>query len=112
MKLNYRMLLSITVAILAITGFLTIPYLDDAIKTCTGSAWCGQSIIETLGYLDKADTTKVALGKYYYDKIITGIVVFMITLTIARLAHRAQKKLNIKQVVEDPTQTEPPQSQT
>jgi hypothetical protein len=79
---------ALLVALLSVFGFLSIPYLDTILETCTGSWLCGKSIKEGLDYLARTDKTALAFGEFLYDKILNGVIVFLAVLIFSIIAHR------------------------
>lgn len=98
MKGRFKILFSLFVALAFVFGLLALPEIDTLAKTCTGTFICGVDIKALLSFLGKSSTTAVAFGYYLYQKIITGAIVFVITLTLSIAAHRAYRKYKKEEV--------------
>ena len=84
-----KIIFSVAIAVLFSLGLLGLPSIDSFVKSCTGTFICGVDINGLLKFLDKSDGTAIDLGLYFYQKIIIGSIVFLITLLLTSMAHRA-----------------------
>ncbi len=84
-----KIIFSAAIAIFFGLGMLGLPSIDSFVKSCTGTFICGVDISGVLKYLDKSDNAAIDLGLYFYQKIVIGSIVFLITLLLTSMAHRA-----------------------
>jgi hypothetical protein len=50
------------------------------------------SFLNQLSFLTKSDNTAIAFGQYFLRKIITGAIVFSLTIGVSIIGHKALKK--------------------
>lgn len=92
MPKSLKITFALFITALVTLGFLSVPYLDIVVKTCTGSFFCGKQVRDVLDYLGQTDTATIAFGKYLYNKAITGVIAFLTILTFSIVAHRVYMK--------------------
>jgi len=93
MSTSAKVIFSLVITFLVIIGFLTFPYLDQIIETCTGSILCGRQLKDGLDYFSQTDSAAIALGGFFYSKLVTGIITFLVILAITVIAHRVFTRL-------------------
>ena len=84
-----KIIFSAAISLLFILGLLGLPSIDSFVKSCTGTFICGADINSVLKYLNRSDNAAIDLGLYFYQKIVIGSIVFLITLLLTSMAHRA-----------------------
>ena len=84
-----KIVFSAIIALLFSLGLLGLPSIDSLVKSCTGTFICGVDINGILGHLDNSDSTAIDLGLYFYQKIVIGSIVFLITLLLTSMGHKA-----------------------
>lgn len=86
---NWKVFVSFFVALLFALGLLAFPDLEEFVQTCSVSYLCGFNLGDALEFFGKSDSAAIDFGNYLYQKLITGAIVFVITLTITVVTHRA-----------------------
>ena len=79
MKNLPKSIFSLLIALLFVATLLILPDVDDTFK-------------KQLNFLTKSDNTAVAFGYYLLQKIISGVIVIFLTVTISIAGHRTYKK--------------------
>lgn len=85
---RFKVIFSLVVALAFALGLLTLPEIESFTKSCAQTVLCGANINFILEYISKTDVAALAFGKYLYQTLISGLVVFLLTLTLSVIAHR------------------------
>jgi len=83
-----KILFATVVTIAFVLGFLTFPDIDLFLDPCSKTILCGRNIRNLLNYFGKTDSAALAFGNYLYEKVISGTIVFIITLAFTMIAHK------------------------
>jgi len=80
MKSTLLIILSAAIALLI---SLLFPNIELLLKTCKLPFICGVDLENILRFLGKTDSAAIDFGYHLYQKIVGGIIAFIITLTIS-----------------------------
>jgi len=85
-------LLIILSAIIAIIISLTLPSIEPILKACKIPYICGVDITSILKFLGKTDSAAIGFGYHLYQKLVKGIIIFLLTLTISGFLYKRYLK--------------------
>jgi hypothetical protein len=81
-------LLIILSAIIAIIISLALPSIEPLLKACKVPFICGVDLKNVLKFLGKTDSAAIDFGYHLYQKIVKGMIIFIITLTVSSVFYR------------------------
>ena len=85
---RYKVLFSLLIALAFTLGLLVLPEIESFTKSCAQTILCGANVSYILEYISKTDVAALAFGNYLYQTLISGLVVFLLTLILSVIAHR------------------------
>lgn len=85
MRATLLIILSASIALLI---SLLLPDIEILLRTCKLPFVCGVDLDNILKFLGKTDTAALELGHRLYQKIVSGIVAFVVTLFLSSLLFR------------------------
>ena len=87
-------LLILLSAVIAILISLLLPNVEFFIKTCEIPYICGVDITSILKFLGKTDSAAIDFGYHLYQKLVKGIIIFLLTLAVSGFLYK--RYLNTK----------------
>ena len=79
-------------AVIAILISLLLPNVEFFIKTCKVPYICGVDITNILKFLGKTDSAALGFGYHLYQKLVKGIIIFLLTLTVSGFLYKRYLK--------------------
>jgi hypothetical protein len=81
-------ILIILSAIIAIVVSLALPSIEPLLKACKLPFICGVDLHNILRFLGKTDSAAIDFGYHLYQKMVKGIIIFLLTLSVSSLLYR------------------------
>jgi putative Mn2+ efflux pump MntP len=89
--MSWKVTFALFITLLTLLGFFSLPFIDHLVSTCEGYFFCGGHIKDSLDFLSKTDIAALAFGNFLYNKVITGVITFLVILIFSTIAHRIYK---------------------